>query len=78
MSDVIDPKVVQAAYERLSEKMYRWLFQQPEWVLVLASPRNVRKDFARDIADHVTRIPTFVTNAPAQPPAGEEHDNALD
>ncbi len=77
MSD-IDPKVVDAAFDRMSTKLYAWLFQQPEWVLVLASPRNVRKDYARQVADHITRIPTFVTNAPAQSPADEAHDDALD
>jgi hypothetical protein len=52
------------AERRLSEKLYRWLFQQPEWVHVLASDRHRRRRFATYIADAVTRIPPYVSAPP--------------
>ncbi len=80
----IDPKVINAAYTRLEERLYKWLFDQAEWPLVLSAPRNVRKTYAHQLADIVTRIPTFVTHKPEpiKPLAVKRlevpHDVALD
>ena len=52
------------AEKRLADKLYRWLFQQPEWVHILASKRQRRRSFARYIADAVTRIPPYVSAPP--------------
>ena len=49
---------------RLEEKLFKWLFQQPEWVHVLASDRHRRRRFALYIADRVTRVSVFVSNPP--------------
>jgi len=55
------------AFTRLTEKLYRWLFLQPEWVHVLASDRHVRRVFAAAIADAVTKVPPYVSSPPPQP-----------
>jgi hypothetical protein len=68
MKRVDQPSTFQdEAFTRLTEKLYRWLFLQPEWVHVLASERHVRRRYAAAIADAVTRIPPYVT-APAPQP----------
>jgi hypothetical protein len=55
------------AFTRLTEKLYRWLFLQPEWVHVLASDRHVRRLFAAAIADAVTKVPPYVSDPPPEP-----------
>ena len=67
-SRVATPSAFQdEAYRRLTEKLYRWLFQQPEWVHVLASDRHTRKRYGLLIADAVTRIPPYVSDPPPEP-----------
>ena len=54
------------AFDRLTEKLYRWLMLQPEWVAVLSGPRQGKREMARRIAAMVTNIPPYVS-APAEP-----------
>lgn len=58
------------ALASLTEKMYRWLMQQPEWVHVLSADRATRKRYGVAIADAVTRIPAYVSDPPQEATSG--------
>jgi hypothetical protein len=65
---IATPSVFQDEVERrLTEKLFKWLMQQPEWVHVLASERHRRRRFATLVADRVTRVPVFVSAPPPEP-----------
>lgn len=52
------------ALEVLLHKLLAWLFQQPEWMFVLAADRQTRKTVGNAVAKTITRIPpvpSFVT-----------------
>lgn len=44
--------------QMLLRKLDGWLIQQPEWVLVFARSRSARRELARQVAKHLTTIPT--------------------
>lgn len=44
--------------ERLLAKLGGWLEQQPEWLLLMALPRQQRREAARLVADHVMNLPS--------------------
>lgn len=58
------------ALASLTEKMYRWLMQQPEWVHVLSADRATRKRYGVAIANAVTRIPAYVSDPPREVTSG--------
>lgn len=46
------------------ERHQEWLEQQPEWPLLLASPRNIRRATARQVGYGVLTIPPVLSNSP--------------
>jgi len=62
----VDTSYHDEGFDRLTEKLYRWLIAQPEWVAILSGPRAGKREMARRIAAMVTNIPAYAS-APPEP-----------